>query len=133
MLLAMAMLSLQPEGVKPDCGGNTLEMNACFANKLTASEQRLAKYKAAALARFSDDGESAVRLGIEASSSAFESYRKIECDTVLENWKDGTIRGLMTLSCQITLTDERTHTIWANWLQYMDSTPPILPDPKPTL
>jgi hypothetical protein len=33
------------------------------------------------------------------------------------------------LSCQIKLTQLHTHTIWLEWLTYMDSTPPILPEP----
>jgi hypothetical protein len=30
------------------------------------------------------------------------------------------------------LVDERTRTIWQNWLTYADSTPPALPEPGPS-
>ena len=83
------------------------------------------------LTRHGDDNEAAIRLGIQASQDAFEAYRSIECATIYENWKDGTIRGAMSLTCETGLTDQRTHAIWQHWLQYMDSTPPILPEPKP--
>ena len=135
MLLALAMIaSLQPDDVKPDCGGNTSEMNACMAEKLDRAEKRLQTYMEAAIERHSDEnGKSdSVALGIKASQSAFEAYRKIECDAVLEDYIDGTIRGVMTLSCRLGMTDARTQTVWGNWLQYMDDTPPILPEPKPT-
>jgi uncharacterized protein YecT (DUF1311 family) len=103
-----------------------------LGTSLDRSKARLAKYLQAALTRYADDNEAAVRLGIQASQDAFEAYRSIECATVYEDWKDGTIRGAMSLSCETALTDERTHDIWADWLQYMDSTPPILPEPEPT-
>jgi uncharacterized protein YecT (DUF1311 family) len=113
-------------------GATTPEVNACAALSLKASKVRLDRYLQAALDRYADDNDSAVRLGIEASQSAFEAYRSTECATVYENWKGGTIRNAMELGCEIELTDQRTHDVWQHWLKYMDSTPPILPEPKPT-
>jgi len=134
VLIVLMAMSLQPEDVKPDCGGNTLEVNACIADKLARSNERLQTYLRAATDRHTDqDGKSdSVALGIQASQSAFEAYRDIECDAVYEDWIEGTIRNAMTLGCRIRLTDERARTVWTNWLTYMDSTPPILPEPKPT-
>jgi uncharacterized protein YecT (DUF1311 family) len=131
MLLALAMImAAQPEGVKPNCEGNTIEIDACFAERLKKAEATLRKYETAAGVRNFDNN--AVRLGLDDSRAAFEAYRKIECGTVYEAWKDGTIRVQMSLACQIDLTDERTHHIWEHWLQYMDSTPPVLPEPQAT-
>jgi uncharacterized protein YecT (DUF1311 family) len=127
-----AAVAAAPPKHEPCNGSSTLEVNACESNSLEKSKTRLAKYLQAAFKRYGDDNESAVRLGIQAAQDAFEAYRSIECATVYENWKDGTIRGAMILSCETALTDERTHDIWRHWLQYMDSTPPILPEPKPT-
>jgi uncharacterized protein YecT (DUF1311 family) len=112
-------------------GETTLEMNECLGQRLEAAQARLDKYLHAATERYTEE-QPAVRLGIEASENAFEAYRAIECATVYEDWKDGTLRGVMDLGCRIGLTDERTHVVWANWLQFVDSTPPILPEPKPT-
>ena len=46
------------------------------------------------------------------------------------NVSSATIRNAMSLTCRIRLVDQRTHTIWQNWLTFMDSTPPILPEPE---
>jgi uncharacterized protein YecT (DUF1311 family) len=152
MLLALMLaISLQPEDAfarieqilgetgaldepRPDCGGNTLEMNACLSAMLDRAQRRLDDYQQTAIDRYSaDEGNGdAIVLGIQASQSAFEAYRSIECSTVYEDWKDGTIRSAMELGCRIQLTDERTHTIWRNWLRYVDSTPPLRPEPAPT-
>ena len=136
MLVTLAMtMMLQSEVIKPDCGGSTLEVNACVADKLDRANKALEKYVQAATDRHTDEnGKSdSVALGIQASQSAFEAYRDIECDAVFEDWIGGTIRTVMSLECRLRLTDERTHTVWENWLRYMDSTPPILPEPKPTV
>lgn len=127
-------LLLSMVGPAPDpCGGATTpETNACLAGKLDKSKERLDRYLQAALHRYNGEDKAAVRLGISASQDAFEAYRSIECATVYENWKEGTIRGAMNLSCQISLTDQRTHAVWQNWLVYPDSTPPILPEPAET-
>ena len=79
---------------------------------------------------FADD--EAVVTAIRMGDSAFEAYRENECGAVYEQWRDGTIRNMMSLTCSIGLTDERTRTIWSSWLTYMDSTPPILPEPRST-
>ena len=118
-----------------DCAGQTtVELNDCAGKNLEAAEARLQKYQQAAIDRYSteEDENPAVVLGIKASSEAFAAYRSIECATIYEDYKQGTIRTMMSLGCQIYLTNQRTHTIWENWLRYMDSTPPILPEPKPT-
>src|SRR5689334_9952041 len=108
MLVPLAiMAAAQPQGVKPNCDGSTIEIDACFAERLKKAEAKLRQYEVAAIVRY--PAEQAVRLGIEASRSAFESYRTIECATIYEAWKEGTIRVQMSLSCQIDLTDERTH------------------------
>jgi uncharacterized protein YecT (DUF1311 family) len=112
-------------------GETTLEINDCLARQQQRAQARLDKYIVAATERYAAD-QPAVRLGIEASEKAFEAYREIECSTVYEDWKDGTLRAAMELGCKTELTDARTRTVWNNWLRYMDSTPPILPEPKPT-
>ena len=137
------------EGQKPaSCpdAATTLEMNACFAEKLSQADARRKQYFAAAIAReeesieASQDDASAQTMApsetiaqMRASKAAFEVYRDAECGAVWETWKTGTIRGVMSLTCRIAMTDERTRTIWSNWLTYIDSTPPVLPEPQPIL
>ena len=113
-----------------DCDGSTLKMNGCMADLLQQALRRKDQYLSAALERNSDRPE-LVAL-IQSSDTQFDSYRKQECEAVYEDFKDGTIRNIMSLSCSIGLVDERTRTIWQNWLTYGDSSPPILPEPQPT-
>jgi len=108
----------------------TIDMNQCLAGIAGAREERLQHYLSAALDRNADNPD--VAAAIQASQQAFEAYREGECGAVYEDWKGGTIRNAMALGCRIRLTDERTHTVWRNWLTYMDSTPPMLPEPGPT-
>ena len=108
----------------------TLDMNECLAATLARADERRAEYLAKAVERHSDRPELADL--ITASDAAFTAYRDAECAAVLEDWIEGSIRGAMTLSCRIDMTDRRTHTIWQNWLTYPDSTPPILPKPDRT-
>ena len=134
ILFVMALAAAAPPPAKADpCKGSTTpDVNACLSLSLDRSKARLGKYIEAALQRYGENSGSSVRLGIQAAQDAFEAYRSIECAAVYENWKDGTIRGAMSLSCETRLTDARTHDIWQDWLQYMDSTPPVLPEPTPT-
>jgi uncharacterized protein YecT (DUF1311 family) len=132
LILAAALLQISPSERLCDNSGTTVAVNACLANKLSQANDRLDRYLQAALHKYEADDERAVRLGIQASQKAFEAYRSIECQTVFEDWKDGTIRGSMELGCKIGMADARTHDIWRHWLEYVDSTPPILPEPKPT-
>lgn len=114
-----------------DCGGSTPEMNACLAGLLKKAEAQQARYLDAALSGVSDRPELVRK--IRTSDAAFNAHRDAECDAVWENWKDGTIRNAMSLTCSITMTDQRTHDIWETWLTYMDSTEPDLPEPRATV
>jgi len=115
-----------------ECRGKTTpEINDCLMQQQERAQANLDKYVGAAIQRYAND-QPAVRSGIRASEKAFEAYRDGECLTMYEAWKDGTIRVAMQVGCLIELTDQRTHTVWTNWLRYADSTPPILPEPEPT-
>lgn len=109
----------------------TLDMNECYRAEFERSEERRSQYLKAALDRQSDSPELATM--ISRSDAAFTLYRDAECGAMYEDYKGGTIRSVISLTCRIDLTDRRTHTIWRNWLTYMDSTPPVLPEPKPRL
>jgi uncharacterized protein YecT (DUF1311 family) len=108
----------------------TLDMDHCIAAIVQRAQERQAKYLAAAIARYADESEVTDR--IKASDAAFSEYERAECGAVYQLWIEGSIRNVMALQCKLVLIDRRTHTIWRNWLTYMDSTPPILPEPEPT-
>ncbi|MEP0189454.1 MAG: DUF6265 family protein [Erythrobacter sp.] len=122
----------------------TLAMNTCFADRLSEANERRTEYFAAAIQRETESAKETARLRdlaapdlsvvnqMEASERAFDAYVENECGAVWETYKGGTIRTVMAIACKIDLVDERTHSIWQNWLTYHDSTPPILPEPSPT-
>ncbi|MEO1968963.1 MAG: lysozyme inhibitor LprI family protein [Sphingomonadaceae bacterium] len=117
---------------QPDCPGaeTTIDMNRCYATLLHRAEAKRERYLATAVSAQADRPQ--VQAAMRKAGKAFLAYRDAECGAVYEDWKEGTIRDVMTLGCEIDLTDRRTHTIWAHWLTYMDSTPPRLPEPEPT-
>ncbi len=108
----------------------TLDLNECYAEVLERADERRARYLHAAVERISNQPEVAAR--ISAADAAFNDYRDAECGAVYDYWISGSIRNVMTLTCRIAMTDQRTRRIWSNWLTYMDSTPSILPEPEPT-
>lgn len=67
---------------------------------------------------------------ISVAQKAWSLYAKAHCESIYTKWRDGTIRGVMFLNCKTKLTKQRTHEIWANFLTFMDSTSPVLPEPK---
>lgn len=133
VLLLSTQVSAQADSEEVNCDApvSTLDVNYCIGVELGKHEDRLAKYYKAVEERISYDPETVAELAV--SQKAWEEYRETYCSAVYSYWRDGTIRGAMHLSCQIDLTVERTHTIWRDYLTYMDSTPPVLPEPKKEL
>ena len=119
----------------PHCpGDNTVEIDQCMAADLAKADRELARYLAAARQRLKADASDssdarAALAGLVKAQTAWKAYRKAECDSVYLYWQAGTIRGAMALTCEIDLTRQRTHQVWSQWLTFMDSTPPILPEP----
>jgi uncharacterized protein YecT (DUF1311 family) len=109
----------------------TIQIGDCLASKLARAEARMGKYADAAMEQVK--GQDAQLLLMRSTQEAFLAYRGGECGAVHESYGSGSIRTAMYLGCAIRLTDERTHTIWRNWLQFMDSTPPLLPEPGATI
>lgn len=113
-----------------DCDNamNTLEINHCAALELEAAQVELDKYLAASFEHNAEDAE--LVDAIKSAQESWQAYMTAHCDSVYTQWRDGSIRGLMALSCKTKLTKQRTHEVWENFLTYMDSTPPVLPEPK---
>ncbi|KLI65245.1 hypothetical protein AAV99_04550 [Aurantiacibacter marinus] len=108
----------------------TVDMNECYVSVLGRAEARRGEYLAAALER--NDGDTDVAAMITQADAAYRLFADAECGAIYQYWIEGSIRNVMALTCRIGLTDRQTHTIWENWLTYMDSTPPLLPEPEPT-
>jgi len=132
LFVALAMLPIaslaQQDEIDCENALNTLEINQCAAIELQTAEQQLETYLQAS---FEHNAEDPILVeAIKRSQADWSTYMTAHCDAIYTQWRDGSIRGVMALSCKTELTKDRTHQIWANFLTYMDSTPPVLPEPK---
>lgn len=108
--------------------GNTIEISECLARSVAEAEETMQQYLAASRARYQADEPQVVEQ-LDAAQTAWERYREAHCQAVYQVWVGGTIRGNMFHRCQWETTMRRTHEIWRQYLTYMDSTKPILPEP----
>lgn len=106
----------------------TIDINYCLNKELEAEEVLLEKYLGKSRERYAGDRQSAN--SITEAQEAWISYREAHCGSVYDIWRDGTIRGAMSISCLIQLAKQRTHDIWLAYLTFVDSTAPLLPEPK---
>lgn len=133
------------DGERLDCtdgGYTTFAMNACAGARLTLLEKDMDRYWQAARQRFvgrtieaeyngdNDEQKAEALAEFDAAQENWEAFRKAQCNSVFYEWRDGTIRGIMYLTCKMDAVKMRMHQIWSTWLTYPDSTPPILPEPE---
>ncbi len=113
-----------------DCDNpmNTIQINQCAAIKLETAQAQLVQYLKASLTHNANDPE--LVEAIKAAQKDWQAYMTAHCNAVYTQWREGTIRGVMAISCKTELTEQRTHELWQNFLTYMDSTPAVLPEPK---
>lgn len=107
---------------------NTIEINQCASIELETAQVELDQYLEASFEHNAYDAE--LVSSIKVAQDSWQAYMTAHCDSVYTQWRDGSIRGVMALSCKTKLTKQRTHEVWGNFLTYMDSTPPVLPEPK---
>lgn len=95
------------------------------------ADAELNRYYSAAMERLADGGEeyAKARTELRDAQRAWIAYRDAECGAVFTNGYPGTIARTMAADCSDRLTRTRTHAIWAHWLTFADSTPPVLPEP----
>lgn len=113
-----------------DCNNiiSTLDINYCAGIELNKAELEMTTYLAKSKEKNSYDKE--LITAIDKAQQAWKVYIKAHCDSIYTMWREGSIRGVMSLNCKTKLTKQRTHEIWSNFLTYMDSTPAVLPEPK---
>lgn len=113
-----------------DCGEatTTYDMVQCGQRELAQQDELLQQYLAAARAHL-DRGAPQAVAALDAAQAAWQEFREKQCQAVATRWQGGSISGPMTLECRIGLTRQRTHQLWADYLTYPDSTPPVLPEP----
>lgn len=131
-VIALASLSFTTVAADKvlDCDNviSTLEINQCASIELEAAQAELTKYLEASFEHNDYDPE--LIESIKIAQKDWLVYMSSHCDSVYTQWRDGTIRGVMAISCKTKLTKQRSHEIWSNFLTYMDSTPSVLLEPK---
>ncbi|MGM0824963.1 MAG: lysozyme inhibitor LprI family protein [Pseudomonadota bacterium] len=120
LFLALSALSAFASDESPDCDNamTTLEINQCAVIELDAAEADMHRYLDAALHRH--EADTALVAAIQQSQARWQDYLEAHCDAVYSQWRESTIRGVMSLACQKALTRERTHTLWENFLVTME-------------
>jgi len=128
--LTVFVVSVSVADESLDCENaiSTLEINACASIELDLAQREMEHYLQASLEHNADDPE--LVEAIQVAQKDWQAYYTSHCSSVYTQWREGTIRGVLTISCRTTLTKQRTHELWKNFLTYMDSTPPVLPEPK---
>ena len=131
LIAALTMLSspMLPASAVNDCENarTTIEINQCAAAELESAQATLAEYLQASYEHHADDPE--LVAAIKTAQKDWQAYLASHCDAVYTKWRDGTIRGVMSLSCKTQLTRQRADEIWTNFLTHMDDSPPVLPEP----
>lgn len=129
ILLATLSLSAVADDEALDCNNirNTPDTNRCAAIELEAAEDVLTHYLETSIEHNASDPE--LVDAIKVAQKQWQAYAGAHCGSVYTQWRDGTIRGVMGITCRTRLTKQRTHDVWQDFLTYMDSTPPILPEP----
>jgi len=130
VLLTCVPLLVSASDYAIDCENamTTLEINQCASISLESAQLELDQYLEASFKHNAYDEE--LVNSIKVAQDSWQAYMTAHCDSVYTQWRDGSIRGLMALSCKTELTKKRTHEVWGNFLTYMDSTPPVLPEPN---
>lgn len=129
LVLAAMSLSAVADDEELDCNNimNTLETNRCAAIELEVAEDDLTHYLETSVEHNAVDP--VLVDAIKVAQKQWQAYAAAHCGSVYTQWRDGTIRGVMGITCRTRLTKQRTHDIWEDFLTYMDSTPPVLPEP----
>ena len=106
---------------------STIDINQCAAIELQAAETKMQRYFTKSLEHQHHDNE--LVKSIEDAQKSWHVYINSHCDSVYTMWREGSIRGVMAISCKTKLIKQRTHELWSQFLTFMDSTPPVLPEP----
>ncbi|RFA24717.1 hypothetical protein CAI21_20655 [Alkalilimnicola ehrlichii] len=106
----------------------TPDINYCAYQEVLAAEEVMDRYLAASRERFAEEPE--VVAAIDTAQESWLEYRDKHCGSVYTLWSGGSVRGLMANQCRLDSTEHRTYELWQAFLTFMDSTPPVLPEPK---
>ena len=91
----------------------TVGISGCIAKELSAWESlRLEVYEklvesAIGYDRHMREGSPSVRASLAASKVAWEAFRDAQCDYEWAEYADGSMRGIVGVSCQVKVTSQR--------------------------
>ncbi len=115
-----------PGVVIGECPGeSTREMEKCLAKERDSTTASLERYEEEVLRILS--GRPEAREAFSASQVAWREYSKAECRAVYVYWKDGSIRNVQFLGCQVRLASERASSLWSTYLRGVETD---LPEPR---
>ena len=113
---------------KVGLGQTTIEINQSLDEVSRQVDRELGRYIEKIEARLQEEPETKTQL--QLSQKAWIAFRKSDCEAIYKHWKGGSTRGAISRSHYIKLTRRRTHDLWEAYLTFMDSTPPLLEEPK---
>lgn len=120
-------LARAPHEMGCDAVKTTLEGIECRTKQINVADAKLKRYLDAATLRAREFNLGADQ--IEREQALWAKYKEQHCGNVYSVWQEGTIRNEMYAQCSLRLTRQRTYDVWAAHLTFVDSTPPVLPDP----
>lgn len=136
LLLALTVfstLATQPPVTVPRCrtAADTVSFDQCLGRARDGATRVLERYRLAARTKLARENPENGRLlgDFDAAQTAWLAYEKAQCDAVYTLWQGGTIRGAMSLRCELRLTQLRTHELWSTWLVDENGPAPTLPEP----
>ncbi|GAB2196135.1 lysozyme inhibitor LprI family protein [Sessilibacter sp. MAH4] len=123
-----APLVLAQNNAELDCQNaiTTVDLNRCAQIELSAAEQQMEFYLEKALILQKRDP--VVVEGIKIAQQQWLAYQQAHCESVYNQWREGTIRGVMAVNCKKELTQQRTFEIWKSFLTTLDSS--LVPRPE---
>ena len=128
LLLASAcQISFAQSLVACETEPTTIQINDCLVKAIERSEKEMERYFNAAVAQMR--GQSSTDADLFTTQTKWLDYRKAHCTDVYDKWRNGSYRHARSAACYLKLTAARTHDIWSAYLTFIDSTPPVLPEP----
>ncbi len=115
-------------GIQCDDVFTTVEINRCAKKELQQSESELQLYYETVVEANRDD--EVFLDSLKQSQAQWLSYRDSHCDSVYRYWREGTIRGVMSLACKTQLSQQRTLQLWQSFLTFVDGSEPAMPKPE---
>ncbi len=119
--LVLALAPLAALGADDVCKSPvTTDIVACLQKRLEPAKEAMAR-ELAEIHRLGADERSDMT-ALDAAQEAWRHFVDVDCKAVYEHWSAGTIRGPMTVGCELAHTRARTCALWETYLAHMATT-----------